>query len=296
MTSAPPLSAHRTQHQAPPAMLQRIVSPLVRVGYGIARESASLLVLHTGTVSVPDNDPDAGAVDIFGPRLIWLPPGDAREIKATAGTRAELLTIRDTAIFQSLPASPMGAQIRRALEKRISLPLEDAKAFSQILDGYAREQSEAPPGTDLAQGLYLGLVLLQTWRLLRADLIVHGRAPQGLAERFVALAGQHLRDHWPVGKYAAMLGVTRTRLGTAVMRATGMSPQAFLHQGLIREGSELLANTGMPVGQVAFRLGFSDPAYFNRFFSSKTGRSPGQFRRKARDRAGREDLSYAAWP
>lgn len=293
MTSANALPRHS---QASATTLVRIASPLMRIGYGLARHNATLLILHTGTVTVHANDPATAPLEIFGARLVWLPPDNAVEIKAGAGTRGELVAIRDTTIIQALPATPLGGQIRRALEKRIALPLADARTIEQTLEGLAREQADAPAGTDLAQNFYLGLLLLQVWRLLRADLIVHGRAPQGLAERFIALAGQHLRDHWPVGRYAAILGVSRNRLGTAVRRATGYSPQAFLHEGLLREGRELLANTGMPVGQVAFRLGFPDPAYFNRFFSSKTGLSPGQFRRKARERGARGDDSFAAWP
>ncbi|MDN3721029.1 helix-turn-helix domain-containing protein [Roseibium salinum] len=148
----------------------------------------------------------------------------------------------------------------------MSLPLERPAPFIALLEGLAGERQNTPPGSELAQVHYVGLLLLQVWRVLRLDLIAHGRAPQGLAERFIALAGQHVREHWSVGRYAGALRVTRDRLGSAVRRATGLSPQAYLHQGLIREACELLANTGMPVAQVAFRLGFSDAAYFNRFF------------------------------
>ncbi|MBA4490304.1 helix-turn-helix domain-containing protein [Paracoccus sp. S1E-3] len=140
------------------------------------------------------------------------------------------------------------------------------------------------------------LILVQLWRLARADLIAHGRAPQGLVERFVLLAGQHLHDHRGIGDYAAMLGVSRDRLGRAARRTTGLSPQAYLHQLLIREASELLASTGMQVGQLAFRLGFSEPAYFTRFFTRQRGESPAQFRRAARARRARGDQSYADWP
>ncbi|MCB2059400.1 MAG: helix-turn-helix domain-containing protein [Novosphingobium sp.] len=293
MTNATNLSR---QSQASSTTLVRIASPLTRIGYGITRQNATLLTIHAGAVSVIGHEPGMPPMETFGPRLVWLPPGDAVEVKAAAGTRGDLLAIRDTTIIQSLPDSPLGGQIRRALEQRIALPLEDSLPITQTLEGIAREQAEAPAGSDLAQSLYLGLLLLQVWRLLRANLIVHGRAPQGLAERFIALTGQHLRDHWPVGRYAAILGVSRNRLGTAVRRATGFSPQNFLHEGLLREGKELLANTGMPVGQVAFRLGFPDPAYFNRFFSRKTGISPGQFRREMRKRGSLGDMSYAAWP
>lgn len=283
-------------HHYSPVALQRILSPLVRSGYGIGAQDAVLMILLTGTVSLVPRDRSGDMTDVQGPRLVWLPPGQTAEIKAGAGTRAELLVLRGTSIMNFLPASPLGEQIHRSLEKPISLPLETPAPFIALLKGLDDERVNNPPGSELAQEHYVGLLLLQVWRVLRLDLIAHGRAPQGLAERFIALAGQHVREHWPVGRYADQLRVTRDRLGSAVRRATGLSPQAYLHQGLVREACELLANTGMPVAQVAFRLGFSDAAYFNRFFSAKTGQSPGRYRRHARARRLKGDTSYAAWP
>ena len=65
---------------------------------------------------------------------------------------------------------------------------------------------------------------------------------------------------------------------------------------LLRDAMELLANTGMPVSQFAFRLGFVDPAYFTRFFKRETGQNPGAFRRSHRRSDTTEPQSFAAWP
>jgi AraC family transcriptional activator of pobA len=72
--------------------------------------------------------------------------------------------------------------------------------------------------------------------------------------------------------------VKRDRLNVSVRRATGLSPQAYLHREIMRDACELLASTGLPVSQIAFRLGYVDPAYFNRFFTRQSGQSPGRYR------------------
>ena len=41
---------------------------------------------------------------------------------------------------------------------------------------------------------------------------------------------------------------------------------------------DLLTGTALTVRQVAARVGFTDPAYFCRFFRRETGLSPGRFR------------------
>jgi len=70
----------------------------------------------------------------------------------------------------------------------------------------------------------------------------------------------------------------------AVSRATGLSPQAYLHRRIRRDACELLANTGLPVSQIAFHLGYVDPAYFNHFLTRQSGQCPGKYRHLPRDR------------
>lgn len=279
------------------ASVQRIRSPLMRVGYGLAPGAAHLAVLQAGAMArrhaAHNGEPGPG---IEAPRLLWLADGAGLELVAEAGTRGTLLSIPRLALMRALPATPLGDQMRRTLGQDLSLPHDEPQKLAPLLEGLDGERQSGALGADVAEEHFLALILLQLWRVSRADLIAHGRAPQGLAERFVILAGQHAREHWQVGNYARSLGISRDRLGTAVRRATGLSPQGYLHRELTREACELLANTGMPVSQVGFRLGFSDPAYFNRFFSRQTGASPGQYRRRAKARRARGDQSYAAWP
>ncbi|NVK59310.1 MAG: hypothetical protein HWE37_04490 [Rhodobacteraceae bacterium] len=45
-------------------------------------------------------------------------------------------------------------------------------------------------------------------------------------------------------------------------RATGRSPQVWLHEALHREARELLEISGLQVAQMAFRPGVSGPALF----------------------------------
>lgn len=277
------------------ASVQRIRTPLMRVGYSLTAGSSHLLLLVSGTARIGGREGDP-APEIEAPRLVWRTDGQGGELTVAAGTRATLISVPELALMRALPATPLGEQMRRTLGQELSFPLEAGERIATLIDGLEAERSGAEPGADVAGAHYLSLLLLQVWRMARADLVAHGRAPQGLAERFVLLAGQHAREHWKVGQYARALGVSRDRLGSAVQRATGLSPQAYLHRELLREASELLASTGMPVGRVAFRLGFADPAYFTRFFTRQTGETPAQFRRNQKGRRSEDPQSYAAWP
>jgi AraC family transcriptional activator of pobA len=279
--------------------VQRLRTTLTRAGYGLAPGSAHLFLMQTGEAALRGSDgradpPQGGWVD--GHRLIWQADGARRELLVAGGTRGVLLSIPQLAMARAMPATLLGDQMRRTLRQSLSLPLDPGERLSALVDDLEAERASGAPGEDLAVGHLLSLILVRLWRLARADLVAHGGAPQGLAERFVLLAARHGRDHWRVADYARTLGVSPDRLGSAVRRATGLSPKGYLMRALFAEACELLANTGMPAGQIGFRLGFADQGYFTRLFTRHVGTSPARYRRQMKERQGAGDTSFAAWP
>jgi len=277
--------------------LLQIKSPLTRVGYSVPSGSACLVLLFAGTIGA--SDAEAAPEEARGfeaPRLIWIPAGNAAELAADAGARGVIMLVSQQTLVRALPTSLLADQMRIVLTQGLSLALGSGDAIVRLVDGVADEKRTTGPGSQEALEHYLGLILLHLWRLLGSDLVSHQRAPQGLAERFLMLAERHKHQHWNVEDYAGALGAKRDRLSVAVRRATGLSPQAYLHREIMRDACELLASTGLPVSQIAFRLGFVDPAYFNRFFTRQSGQSPGKYRHVLRARREQGDMTYAAWP
>lgn len=272
--------------------VQHLRSPLTRVGYSLSSDSAHLLVLFSGRVGYAHDD----LIRIDGPRIVWRPNDVLAELLADAGTRAVLVTIPRLALTRALPTTSLGEQMRQTLAQGLNFSFASPEPLTTLLDGLEDERQNMRPGAQVASAHYLALILVQLWRLARSHVVVRGHASQDLAERFVNLAGQHAREHWRVSDYARTLGVNRDRLGAAVRRATGHSPKGFLHRELTREANVLLSNTDMPVAQIAYRLGFNDPAYFTRFFNRIAGTSPINYRRTMKERPTDEMPSFAAWP
>ncbi|MCF6525950.1 helix-turn-helix domain-containing protein [Streptomyces sp. JJ36] len=105
-----------------------------------------------------------------------------------------------------------------------------------------------------------------------------------LARRFTRLLARRGADGQlavTVRGCAAELGVSAGYLTEAVKAATGRTPGSLIRHAQVLEAKRLLAGTGLTVGRVARAAGFSDPAYFCRFFRRETGLSPGEFRRAA---------------
>jgi AraC family transcriptional activator of pobA len=134
------------------------------------------------------------------------------------------------------------------------------------------------------------LVTAALIELARAGATHAGQAPPagGLdrerVEALGALIGAHFREHRPVGFYADRLGVSAAHLNRIARRATGRSVSQLLTLRLVEEARRDLVFTFLPAQSIALSLGFSDPAYFSRFFRKQTGMTPGAFRERERAR------------
>lgn len=125
--------------------------------------------------------------------------------------------------------------------------------------------------------LYELLVLLNRWYTKR-----HGRAPvkppNATVERFQRLVDRdHARRH-RVAEYARELGVSPGHLNALCGATLRRSASRVVRQRLVLEAKRLLAHSDLTAAQVAFRLGFEDPAYFARFFRREAGVPPTAFR------------------
>jgi AraC family transcriptional activator of pobA len=103
-------------------------------------------------------------------------------------------------------------------------------------------------------------------------------ATTALFTRFVVLVEAHYRDHWPVSRYAAQLGLSTERLNRLTRLATNRSALALIHDRLLREACRHIVYVAAPISSLAFDLGFDDPAYFCRFFKRRIGSSPKAYR------------------
>lgn len=106
-----------------------------------------------------------------------------------------------------------------------------------------------------------------------------------LQRRFEALIDAHFTAHWPVARYARALNVTPTHLSRVMRAATGQPASAAITDRVIREARRNLAYSNLSIAQVAYALGYDDPAHFSRVFARATGLSPRAFR-KTQEAAG----------
>lgn len=106
-------------------------------------------------------------------------------------------------------------------------------------------------------------------------------AESTLQRRFESLVENHYAEHWSVARYARNLNVTPTHLSRVLRAATGQPASAAVTERIIREARRHLAYSNLSISQVAFALGYDDPAHFSKLFRRATGHSPRAFRKKS---------------
>ncbi|MEZ4961857.1 MAG: two-component regulator propeller domain-containing protein [Saprospiraceae bacterium] len=75
------------------------------------------------------------------------------------------------------------------------------------------------------------------------------------------------------------LSISRTQLFRKTKALTGESPVRLIQQMRLRKAKELLRTTELNVSEIAYEVGFTDPAYFSRAFNKEFGMSPSTIRK-----------------
>jgi AraC family transcriptional activator of pobA len=227
---------------------------------------------------------DGQETPLGAPAALVIPPGVVHSFKFQPGTRGFVLSIATALSEDMAPADPMlHSVLTRACVEQIdpcALAGTDLWTLSEML---LREFSRAAPGRDDAlRGLVTAL--LANFHRVQAGTTRIDPASAGsrdLVARFREILEKHLHDRQAVSQYAQELGVTEARLRRACLAITTRTPVELIQRRVLLEAKRLLRYTSMPVNQVAYHLGFDDPAYFSRFFTRGTGDAPRRFR--ARD-------------
>ena len=89
----------------------------------------------------------------------------------------------------------------------------------------------------------------------------------------------HFREKHNVSEYADLLHMAPKTLTHKFKNLQLESPNQLIINRILLEAKRLLVYTDMPVKEIAYDLGYEDPAYFNRLFTSKTGSTPAHFKK-----------------
>ena len=167
--------------------------------------------------------------------------------------------------------------INRQAPPRLSLTGEQGKYLFNIMLQIEQEISDSKETHLLRALLYQVLAWLNN--AYRTFYQLTDKPQSGKTARFTQLVESHFCSEHKVSFYSSELCITSGYLNDLVKKESGISAKQYIINRLMTEAKRLLLSSELPVSEIAWKLGFSDPSYFIRLFRNETGFSPLAFRK-----------------
>lgn len=132
-----------------------------------------------------------------------------------------------------------------------------------------------------AIGALLKLILIEMLRTSRDTGDIHHHefaATESIIRRFKSTVESDFRATHKVKDIADRLSVSPGYLNEVVKSNIGKTAKDYIQERLLLESKRLAWFSELGSTEVAYRLGFEDPAHFSRFFKKHTGKSFSQWK------------------
>jgi AraC family transcriptional activator of pobA len=226
---------------------------------------------------------DGRAVIRFAaPTILFIPSGEVHGFRFASSVDGIVLTALADRLASLAATDRTVAAFASAMRV---LPVRDG--LDANLRRIDREMQDRSAGRSTALEALVALAVIdlaRAWLSAQADGEVAPGGHETRAQALETLIGTHYRHNLPAAFYAERMGVSPSQLNRIARAVTGQTLQGLIARRITEAACRDLVFTPTPVSGIAESLGFSDPAYFNRFFRRQTGITPGAYRARERGR------------
>ncbi|MGB5819055.1 MAG: helix-turn-helix domain-containing protein [Saonia sp.] len=162
----------------------------------------------------------------------------------------------------------------------ITIPREQLRKFNTLYEVFEDEFTTPDKiQGDMLQMLLKRLIIICT-RLAKEQLIVKKLDNEqiDIIRKFNVLVDTHYKTKRKVSDYAEMLFKSPKTLSNLFAIYNQKSPQQIIMERVVLEAKRLMNFTNKQNQEIAYELGFNDPAHFSSFFKKMTSYSPTQYR------------------
>lgn len=219
-----------------------------------------------------------------GNTLLFLTPGEMFSIVSEDIQKAYRLTfIRDFYCIETHDKAIAcnGLLFNNIYETPFIKPCQkDTDKLTFIIESIIEELSQDSTAQyDMLQ-TYLKQFIIHAVRIKKEHHIIKEDSESRLFRDFSLLVEQNYKKLHAVTDYANRLGISPKSLTKHFQKLGTTTPSTFLKNRIVLEAKRQLFYTNKTVKEIAFDLGFNDPAYFSRFFTKATQKSPLQFKKE----------------
>ena len=224
-----------------------------------------------------------------GPTLFFISPNQVLSIDALGEQAGQLIFYNrdfyciqlhdeevacDGLLFNNINNMPMTI-----------IPEQDA-AFIDYLFSRIEDEFDLKDGSlEEMIRTYLKQLLIKStrlWKVQYLDEVLTSKPSSDLEffRKFSQLVDANFKQKHNVADYADILMIAPKTLTHRFKRLSLPQPNEIIKNRIILEAKRLLVHTDKTAKEIAYSLGYDDPAYFSRLFFIKTGETPSGFRSK----------------
>ena len=226
---------------------------------------------------------------LCGGWAITIPPGVVHGFRFKPDTKGAVLSLaaalfdehsyrRSEQYFDTLTSRPQVIKFGKQ-----SVLLDQLRHYLNLIVG---EFQQAGAGHQLMLEWLASMVLMTLRRQSDNTEFESASSQPGskMLHGFRALLESKYRHQWKVQQYAVALHTSVSSLNRVCNECIGTSAKAIIQSRVLIEAKRKLIYTQYPVDQIAYTLGFKDPAYFARYFKRLEGVPPSVYRASTHSR------------
>jgi AraC family transcriptional activator of pobA len=214
--------------------------------------------------------------------VILVPPLVIHEFWFDTGTNGFVASAAEASLKRLFEMEPsLRTTLARPMLARLATDHPELQELEGAMAAAHLEFGQNRASRELALGAHAGVIAIWFSRCAGREISLAEPSSDMrvvLVRRFIERVESEFRSHRPLAAYATELCVSAPHLTRSCREMLGYSAMRIIHDRLMLEARRELVYTAMPISQIAFSLGFADPAYFSRFFAARTGMSPSDYR------------------
>ena len=179
-----------------------------------------------------------------------------------------LAFISDLNLFRNYGQTPPLLPKKESFDKMLN--------FTKEIEEYYYSQQ---PNKLLSISAYLKLFLIECSNICEIHSFKSGKA-NSIIRDFKTAVDMHYRKEHSSSFYAQLLNITPEHLNRSIKTRLGKKAKEYIQTRIITEAKRLLYFTELTNKEIAYELGFNEPANFSAFFKKCTALSPSNFKNK----------------
>jgi AraC-like DNA-binding protein len=215
---------------------------------------------------------DFQSIELSDHQVFLLKPGQVHQLITNERPSGHVLVFQQQFTLEQAITCKL-ANPRPTGDACIQLSVERFHAIATYIQHIAEELEKQDVFFEASVGAWLKLIFVELDRFIETtEPNPHEtHAGHSVYQQFFDALEKHYTELHKVNEYAQLMHLSASYLQEAISAQTGKSVKTHIQEKLALEAKRKLLFSDISGKELAFDLGFDDPAHFSKFFKKQTG-------------------------